>query len=257
MKRMLILLTAVCLLSSACGSKPATLEAPEAESTPAPEQSVSGLDIDMSKYSDQARLLTPDTDNMYLQSYHCGYLSDFEGDASFIIRSQAELDAFNAQYPEANQHVPVWYPDTGEDYYIEYDLEHYDLLLDYFAVGSPNYRYTAGGLLVDTDILSFVMTSDSGNIGGGEEVAAVMDGFWFEAAVPKGTLLSDSYYGWTYLDAEEALSDPPMPVDTPASADAPAEDAAPTQELTNPGMPVDENGSPEMENPAMPTDNAE
>ena len=240
MKQLFPILAAACLLLSGCGSKAKTQEKTPQETVSRTQSS--GLNIDMSQYSDQAKLLTAG-DGIYLGSSRCGYWDEFGNDTSFIIHTQEQLDVFNSRYG-MNEKVPVRHTDGESD--TEYDLEHYDLVMEYFEVGSGGYNLKAGGLLVDTDTLFFVDSPDSKRPDG-DTVTAVMDGFWFVAAVPKGTLLNERYSGWTYFDAEAPeITDPPMPLET-----------VEVEEVTNPGMPVDENGNPEMTNPAMPVDDAD
>ena len=149
------------------------------------------LKIDLSKYSKAAKLLT--ADDIYLMSFHCGYISDNQP-YRLIIETQQQLDCALKQY--------ALLPD--ETMTEKYPISDYSYVIEYVEVGSGGYDLKAGGLVVDTDKLCFVQSEDSRTPDPFSTQTSVMDGFCYMAVLPKGTLLNEHYGGWTYPESEAA-----------------------------------------------------
>lgn len=146
------------------------------------------LKIDLSKYSKAAKLLT--ADDIYLVSSRCGYISDGQP-GRLIIETEQQL------VWAANQYVLL----PGELIMEKYPISDYTYIIEYVEVGSGGYDLKAGALLVDTDSLLFVQSADSRTPDPLSAQTAVMDGFCYMAAVPKGTLMNEHYDNWTYPES--------------------------------------------------------
>lgn len=153
-----------------------------------------GLAVDMSKFSKNAKLLT--AADIYVRNAGGGYLSSgaFDG---LIIENEAALKYARERY------CLEMLPDDIEE---KYPIADYTYIIKYREVGSSGYSLQAGALLVDVDTLNFVMTENShGPLT--ETVCDVMDGFIFLAIVPDGTLLNDHYRNWTYPADDDVMQD--------------------------------------------------
>ena len=146
------------------------------------------LKIDLSKYSKDAKLLT--ADDIYLMSFHCGYISDSQP-YRLIIETRQQLDCALKQYAL----VP------GELMTEQYPISDYSYVIEYVEVGSGGFDLKAGGLVVDTDRLAFVQSEDSRTPDPNSIQTTVMDGFCYMAALPKGTLMNEHYENWTYPES--------------------------------------------------------
>ena len=146
------------------------------------------LKIDLSKYSKAAKLLT--ADDIYLSSSHCGYISNDQPDR-FIIETEQQLDWALKQY-----NLPL-----DKSLTEKYRLSDYTYVIEYVEVGSGGYDLKAGALLVDIDSLFFVQSADSRTPDPLSAQTAVMDGFCYMAALPKGTLMNEHYENWTYPES--------------------------------------------------------
>ena len=179
MKRILVLLGAVSIILTSCGNTAKYYAANGVE-----------LNIDMSDYSENAKLLT--ADDIYLLSYNCGYISG-NPPVMMIVENQDQLDYAGERYGLA-------LPPEGLS---KYPISDYSYVIEYVVVGSGGYDLRVGALLVDYDILHFVRTADSKTPDPESVQPAVMDGFCYMAAVPKGTLMNEHYDGWTYPDKDD------------------------------------------------------
>lgn len=146
------------------------------------------LKIDLSKYSKDVKLLT--ADDIYLMSFHCGYISDSQP-YRLIIETRQQLDCALKQYAL----VP------GELMTEQYPISDYSYVIEYVEVGSGGFDLKAGGLVVDTDRLAFVQSEDSRTPDPNSVQTTVMDGFCYMAALPKGTLMNEHYENWTYPES--------------------------------------------------------
>ncbi|MCH5199855.1 MAG: hypothetical protein J1F60_02755 [Oscillospiraceae bacterium] len=174
MKKLLSLLCAMCLLLTACTDE-------------------KGHMIDMSKYSEAAKLLT--ADDIYLMSFNCGYVWDTR--FKLIIETEQQLDCAMNEYGSM---IADLLSGTSE----EYPISHYSYVVEYTAVSTGGYDLKAGALLVDTDTLFFVRSVDSRIPDPNSYQPDVMDGFCYMAVLPKGTLLNEHYGNWTYPESEAA-----------------------------------------------------
>ena len=147
----------------------------------------SGLAADLGKYSKSAKLLT--ADDIYLSSVHCGYISDITY-KNLIIETEQQLSSVSSVYLELLGEITEKYP-----------ISDYSYVVEYVEVGSGGYDLKAGALLVDTDRLSFVQSEDSITPDTFSIQTAVMDGFCYMAALPKGTLMNENYENWTYPES--------------------------------------------------------
>jgi hypothetical protein len=169
------------------------------------------LNIDMSQYSEKAKLLT--SDDIYLVSFDCGYISDSAFDR-LIIENEEQLDCALENYglslpPEGLTEDELWYYNTSisepfNEMLSEYPIDEYCYIIEYDEVNSDGYYFKAGALLVDTEVLRFVMTADSytPDYENGEGYCDVMGGFCHMAAVPKATLMNEQYERWTYASSQ-------------------------------------------------------
>ena len=147
------------------------------------------LKIDLSKYSKDAKLLT--ADDIWLMSFHCGYISD-NSPYKLIIETEQQLDCAMKQY--------ALLPD--EAIREKYPISDYSYVIEYVEVGSGGYDLKAGALAVDTDRLAFVQSEDSRTPDPFSTQTTVMDGFCYMAALPKGTLMNEHYENWTYPESQ-------------------------------------------------------
>ena len=207
MKRYLILLSVLILILTSC-SKTANDTAQIVDSTTSSAEltaanevvkyySADGIElrIDMSQYSENAKLLT--ADDIYLLSSHCGYISGKQP-GLLIIENQEQLDYALERYELISYSMITGYPISDYSYVIEYVEE-----------GQGGYDLKVGALLVDEDDLFFVHTADSYSPEADPMIMLpdVMDGFCFIAAVPKDTLMNSHYEGWTYPDRNDMYQD--------------------------------------------------
>lgn len=172
-KKLLPLLCAVCLILTSCAKE-------------------EGL-IDMSKYSEAAKLLT--ADDTYLMSFNCGYAWDTR--FKLIIETEQQLDCAMNEYGSLFADL---FSETSENY----PISQYSYVVEYAAVSTGGYDLKAGALLVDTDTLFFVQSADSRTPDPYSDQPDVMDGFCYMAVLSKGTLLNEHYGGWTYPESEAA-----------------------------------------------------
>lgn len=173
MKKLLSLLCAVCLILTSCAEE-------------------EGL-IDMSKYSEAAKLLT--ADDICLMSFNCGYAWDTR--FNLIIETEQQLDCAINEYGRLFADL---FSETSE----KYPISRYSYIVEYVIVSTGGYDLKAGALLVDTDVLFFVQSADSRTPDPLSDQPTVMDGFCYMAVLPKGTLLNEHYGGWTYPEGEAA-----------------------------------------------------
>lgn len=227
MKRILILLGAASIILTSCGTATSdtanNIETATSSSTMNATKSntekhyaANGveLNIDMSNYSDKAKLLT--ADDIYLLSYDCGYISGNHPDM-MIIENQKQLDYALERYglalpQEGLSEDELWYYDTAisepfNEMASEYPISDYSYVIEYEEVGCGGYALKVGALLVDEDILRFVRTADSKTPDPESVQPDVMGGFCYMAAVPKGTLMNEHYDSWTYPDKNDMYQD--------------------------------------------------
>lgn len=170
--------------------------------------------IDMSNYSDKAKLLT--ADDIYLLSFNCGYISGNHPDM-IIIKNQEQLDYAFERYglalpPDELPEDELWSYDTSisepfNEMVKEYPISEYSYVIEYVEVSGFGYKLHAGALLIDEDTLHFVNSEDSNTSDYGAEQYDVMDGFCYMAAVPKGMLINEHYDGWIYPDKNDIYQD--------------------------------------------------
>lgn len=197
MKRYLIALGVLSLILTSCGK----------------HYSADGkkLIIDMSQYSKKAKLLT--ANDIYLLSYDCGYISGNHPEL-LIIEEQEQLDYALERYglalpPDGLPENELWYYDDTaiaepfNEMIAEYPISDYSYVIEYEEVSCGGYDLKVGALLVDEENLFFVHTADSRTPKEDSSQPAVMGGFCYMAAVPKGTLMNSHYEGWTYPDRDD------------------------------------------------------
>ena len=223
MKKIIILLSAMGIILTSCGTapdyaaEPAVTAAEPASSAPAEKHySANGreLNIDMSRFSENANLLT--ADDIYLLSYECGYVSD-AGQGMFVIEDQEQLDYALERYglalpPEGLSDDELWYYNTAisepfAEMVNEYPISDYSYVVEYDEVSCGGYSLHAGALLVDEEYMFFVMTADSKTPDPDMPQPDVMGGFCYMAAVPKGTFLNDHYKNCIYPDRNDMYQD--------------------------------------------------
>lgn len=161
-----------------------------------PHYSEPDLKIDMSQYSSEAKLYRPE--DIYLQSFNCGYVDDADF-GLLAIETEEQLTYALERYGSFGGLIS----EMAENY----PISEYSYFLEYDEVSSGGWYIHCGALLVDTDKLLFVRTTDSYSPGETEMVPEVMGGFCHMAAVPKAYLLSDCYQGWTYPDVNNLYQD--------------------------------------------------
>ena len=171
MKKLLLLLCTACLILASCSYEEGSL-----------------ADADIGNNGKAAKLLT--SENIYLMSFSCGYVSDTRS-FRLIIETEQQLDCAMEEYGSMFADL---FSETAE----EYPLRDYSYVVEYVEVGSGGYALKAGALAVDTDRLYFVQSEDSRTPDPLSDQPAVMDGFCYMAVLPKGTLMNEHYEGWTY-----------------------------------------------------------
>ena len=228
MKRILILLGAASIILTSCGTTTSdTTKNIESEITSSNTDTTKGiaeklyaangveLNIDMSQYSDKAKLLT--ADDIYILSYNCGYISG-NHPVMMIIENQEQLDFAFERYglslpPEGLSKDELWdygstaISDSFNEMIAEYPINDYSYVIEYDEVSCGGYDLRVGALLVDQDKLHFVRTADSKTPEPESVQPDVMGGFCYMAAVPKGTLMNEHYESWTYPDKNDLYQD--------------------------------------------------
>lgn len=226
MKRILILLGAMSIILTSCGTTTSDTANNIETTTSSTMDTTKGdtekhyaangveLNIDMSNYSDKAKLLT--ADDIYLLSYNCGYISG-NHPVMMIVENQDQLDYAGERYglalpPEGLSEDELWSYNTGiskpfTEMVEKYPISDYSYVIEYDEVGSGGYDLRVGALLVDDDILHFVRTADSKTPDPESVQPDVMGGFCYMAAVPKGTLMNEHYDRWTYPDKNDMYQD--------------------------------------------------
>lgn len=179
------------------------------------------LKVDMSRYSENAKLLT--ADDIYLVSSNCGYVSG-EGSYFIAIADQEQLDCAREKYglalpPEGISDDELWRYDTVisepfNDMAEKYPLDEYTYVLEYDEVSSGGYDIRVGALLVDEDNLFFVRTADSKTPDPDEPQTDEMGGYCFMAAVPKDMLMNEHYKKVVYpegtIERESSVKEKPV-----------------------------------------------
>ncbi|MGN0580114.1 MAG: hypothetical protein ACI4JE_04505 [Ruminococcus sp.] len=221
MKRYLILLGALSLILTSCGrTVDDTAQVEDNASSTVKLSTVNETDkyysadgvelnIDMSQYSGNAKLLTGS--DIYLLSYDCGYISGNHPGA-LIIENEEQLDYVMERYglalpPDGLTEDELWDYSTAisepfNDMIAEYPVSDYSYVIEYEEVSCGGYYLKVGALLVDKDSLRFVRTADS-KTPDGDEQPEVMGGFCYMAAIPKGVLMNEHYEGWTYPETTD------------------------------------------------------
>lgn len=221
MKRYTMLFTALCLCLTGCGAQ--ITEEPEPQQLYPPATTARNIQtftdsagteirLDRNRFSENARVLTGD--DIWISSHRCGSLSQMPRNSRWIIRSQAELDCFNAMY-DMHCKLPDEYPNHGDDVEMPYDFAHDAMLIEYAEVNSTGYDLKAGGVLIDGNAMNFVMSTDSQSPEPGEEVGEMMDGFLWEAALPQEDIPPDCD-GWIYIYPQQ---EPPHESETSETED--------------------------------------
>ena len=228
MKRILILLTAAGIILTSCGTTTSdTANNIETATSSSTMDTTKGdtekhyaangveLDIDMTDYSDKAKLLT--ADDIYLLSFNCGYLSGNRHPVRMIVENQDQLNYAGERYGLAlsQEGLPedeLWSYHTGisgpfSEMAEKYSINDYSYVIEYDEVSSGGYDLHIGALLVDDDILHFVRTADSKTPDPDSMQPDVMGGFCYMAAVPKDTLMNAHYDNWTYPDKNDMYQD--------------------------------------------------
>ena len=220
MKRSFMTLCALCLTLTGCGlhtaEAPAALPSETTGVTASPQpDTVPDIQtftdsygtvfmLDRQKYSENLRVYTHD--DIWISYMQCGYLSDMKRNSRWVIRSQADLDAFNAKFG-LKLEMPDEYPNHGEDVENPYDFEHDAMLIEYCEVNSDGYDLRPAALLIDGDAVNFVMDTQSKVPEG--EAGEMMDGFLWLAALPE-SVLPEPPAGWSYFKADaEQVTEPP------------------------------------------------
>ena len=235
MKKTMIILAAAAAFLTSCGldtsdtgsktavTGPVNTETPtEAAAEEEAHYSRDGhkLLIDMSQFSENAKLLT--AVDIYLDSFDCGYMSEAHPDR-LIIDTQEQLDTALEYFglalpPDGLTKDELWYYETAISAPFnrmkeEYPIADYTYVIEYEEVGCSGYDFHAGALLVDENTLFFVKTDQSRWPDPDEAQCDVMGGFCYMAAVPKGTLMSESYERWEYPQTP-VVEDVVSPLDT-------------------------------------------
>lgn len=165
------------------------------------------LRIDMSQYSEKAKLLT--ADNIYLLSFNCGYIYENAYDM-LIIENEEQLDCALKKYglalpSDELTEDELWNYNTAivepfHEMMYNYPISDYSYVIEYDEVATDGYDLKVGALLVDSDNLHFVYDSESHTPDAdlGEGFCDVMGGFCYMAALPKGMLMNEHYANWTY-----------------------------------------------------------
>ena len=225
MKRSIMTLCVLCLTLTGCGlhmtESPVALPAETTGVTVSPQPNTvpdiqtftdsfgTEFRLDRQKYGENLHICTHD--DIWITYMHCGYLSDMERNSRWVIRSQAELDAFNAKYG-LKLELPDEYPNHGDDVEKPYDFKHDAMLIEYCEVNSDGYDLRPAALLIDGDAVNFVMDTQSKVPEG--EAGEVMDGFLWLAALPE-SVLPEPCTGWSSIqaDAEQATEQPTAETD--------------------------------------------
>ena len=203
MKKSVILL--LCgLLMTGCGKSAAdlnidpsansadTTKPPMITSFPVSDGKHQPRDLDMSKYSENAKIYTGD--DIYIESIQCGYVSNMP--RNLLITDQEQLEYARELYP-------LFIPEDADDQTRwllqnavidpfnamteKYPVSEYDYLLSYesFVIGTEIY---AGGILVDNDFLFFINAQDCVYPDYGDTTPDAEEGACHIAAVPKDLL---------------------------------------------------------------------
>lgn len=171
----------------------------------------SELNVDMSCYSDNAKLLT--ADDIYLLSFNCGCVSGNPPDR-IVIANKEQLDYSMERYDLAlpsddellcyNTSISETFNEMAD----KYPISDYTYVLEYVEVSHGGYDLRAGALLMDEENLEFIMTADSKIPDPDTVQTCDMGGFCYMAAVPKDMLMNDHYEKWIYPDVNDMYQDP-------------------------------------------------
>lgn len=229
MKRMIIIIAAAGMLLTSCGRvtgnsgtfperkeslEPAAAAPTEAEAEKHYSADGKELNINMAGYTENAKLYT--ANDICLLSYDCGYIS-YDHPERLVIEDQEQLDFALERYglvlpDESLSDDELWRYNTAisgpfNEMTEKYPVSDYTYVVEYDEVSCGGYSLHAGALLVDEELMHFVMTADSKYPDPDEPQCDVMGGFCYMAAVPKGMLPETHYKGWVYPDAEDMYQD--------------------------------------------------
>ncbi len=163
------------------------------------------LQVDMSYYSPNAKLLT--TDDIYIENLRNMYFSDGD-EYNLVIQDEEQLQRAKKEYGLDLKDANI---DWDDKYYYEmlsssfksmvnsYPISDYDYVIEYHVEYSNAWAIdNAKALLVDVDndALRFVfLRNDRGD---SETVTCDVDGIVYLAAVPKGILMNNNFKNWVY-----------------------------------------------------------
>ncbi|MBR1423208.1 MAG: hypothetical protein IJ571_07205 [Ruminococcus sp.] len=170
------------------------------------------FEVELSRYSNDAQVMIN-----YIE-HGGGFLPEMNGSHRFIIRTEEEFEYVKQRYglPPIDTE---FYTGGCEGEFIECGFDEFDYVIEYDEHSTGGYDLRPAALVVDTDKLEFVFTSDSKVPGDTEMVTEAFTGDIYIAALPKGTLMNDSYEGWEYID----LTNSEMPVDGVTGSNVPIE----------------------------------
>lgn len=194
MKKRISLLLLAAILTTGCGSDLADRE-PKADR----DIVESGKSV-----NEKSRIYT--TEDIYLKSFECGYISEYRKIryATVIIETKEQLDYAEEYYGLKNSdsasddHSDFVSPFASlfQEMKALYPLEEYNYVFSYDEVSSGGYYYHADKLEITEDAIRFLMDNESYAPKAGEDVSCVMGGFAHMAAVPKEYMV-----GYTFGNA--------------------------------------------------------
>ena len=168
------------------------------------------FDVELSRYSNDAQVVIN-----YVTHGYSDYIPEMNGSHKFIIRTEDEFKYVKSNYGLSFIDTE-FYTGGCEGEFIECGFDEYAYVIEYDEHSTGGYFLRPAALVVDTDKLEFVFTNDSKVPGDTETVTEAFTGDLFIAAIPKGTLMNDSYEGWEYIDLAD-IDDPLVdePVEDP------------------------------------------
>lgn len=156
-------------------------------------------------------------EEIYLESFECGYISEFRPIcyATVIIENEEQMAYAEKQYGlkpmDTFSEDMICYP-TGFAQYFEimkeqYPLADYNYVFSYSEVSSGGYYYHADRLEITEDSIYFLMDDESYSPKDNEVVSEVMGGFGHVAAVPKEYMEGREFPSAIYPNANDISQD--------------------------------------------------
>lgn len=191
MKRSILLMFALIMLLSACGTRAVVYE-----ETNVSEQSDVGKNSASSEKlgsDEKADIKIYTSEDIYLYSYNSGYIENDDRFSNVVIENEEQL----VYATERSNILP------SEEMLENYPLTEYTYVIEYDEFTSGGYHRKAESLCIGDDGMWFKMTDNSHNPEPGEYVSCVMDGFLHMAAVPKSYIGDRKYSDWLYPDRND------------------------------------------------------